>query len=395
MKINYGSYYVYKMLVDGVNFTTPFIIIYLLRYVSMGQIILLNALQFMVVALLEIPSGAFADVIGRRESLMIGAIVGGFSTLSFLVGDSFVFFLIAYFFAGLSTVLISGSYEPLLYTSLEKKKEVGKATKIFGRTEEFALKISDLTFLVGSGLAALNLRFVFLAELLKWPLIFLVSRRMPKNRKKFKKNFKPYYLRIRSTAAFLSERKSLTFVIVIAAIILSIFTVTSQYHQPLMSAAGINVAFFGIIYVIFNQARSFSTRLAYLLEASLTPKQILLVTMAVKGFALVSLSIFVSPIAVILLLLTKIGVEGFRKPFFTSYLNKVSPTQNRSTILSFSSFVHSLSFIFLSVIFKLLTDSFSMYLAIFVSGVSLLLLFPLFKIKSFDLEVHTKISKKS
>jgi len=55
---------------------------------GMKDIMVLQAVYSVAIVILEIPSGYLADVIGRKKTLIIGAVFGvlGFTTYSFSIG---------------------------------------------------------------------------------------------------------------------------------------------------------------------------------------------------------------------------------------------------------------------------------------------------------------------
>ncbi len=81
---------------------------------SMKDIMILQAVYSIAIVVLEMPSGYLADVIGRRKTLIIGAVFGifGFATYSFSYG--FLGFLIAEIILGIGQSCISGADSAML-----------------------------------------------------------------------------------------------------------------------------------------------------------------------------------------------------------------------------------------------------------------------------------------
>ena len=76
---------------------------------TMHQVMILQAVYSVSIVVLEIPSGYFADVIGRRRTLILGAILGaaGYAVYSFSYG--FLGFLVAELVLGFGQSFISGA----------------------------------------------------------------------------------------------------------------------------------------------------------------------------------------------------------------------------------------------------------------------------------------------
>jgi MFS family permease len=60
-------------------FTIPIWVVFYLRLFTPAQIALINGITFAVQMLFELPSGALADLLGRRTTILISFIIGGLS----------------------------------------------------------------------------------------------------------------------------------------------------------------------------------------------------------------------------------------------------------------------------------------------------------------------------
>ncbi|MFO7724396.1 MAG: hypothetical protein R6V45_02520, partial [Oceanipulchritudo sp.] len=118
-----------------------FTILYLDYGLSLEQFALLNLVWALTIVLAEVPSGALADLVGRKRLLVFAAILM-FIEMALLVlvpvGAStllFVVFFINRVFSGLAEAAASGADEALAYDSL----------KALGREEEWAHVLEKTT----------------------------------------------------------------------------------------------------------------------------------------------------------------------------------------------------------------------------------------------------------
>lgn len=102
------------------------------NYLSWEEIALVTASGLIVSLLLELPSGALADLIGRKKTVLLGRLIGviGFATYSF--ANSLPLFIIANILYHANWAFESGALSALLYDSL---KENGKDEKLYQKTE--------------------------------------------------------------------------------------------------------------------------------------------------------------------------------------------------------------------------------------------------------------------
>lgn len=97
-------------------------------------------------ALFEVPTGVFSDFLGRKKTIVIGAVFAVIYSVFYAIGGFYWILALGAIFQGLSIALYSGNNDALLYdTLLEKNKEKDYA--------EYLGKVSAM-FQVGLGLAA-------------------------------------------------------------------------------------------------------------------------------------------------------------------------------------------------------------------------------------------------
>lgn len=125
----------------------------------------LQAAYSISVAILEIPSGYMADIIGRRTTLILGSVLGtlGFVVLSF--SGSFSGFLAAEIILGIGGSFISGSDSALLFDSLADLKNEQYYLRYEGRITALG-NLGETVAAIGGGLLAawLGYRSVYVAQ---------------------------------------------------------------------------------------------------------------------------------------------------------------------------------------------------------------------------------------
>jgi len=89
--------------------------------------------------LLEVPSGAWADVFSRRKLLMLGSALSGLGYASWILLPSYAGFALGFVLWGISSALISGTFEALVYDELAARGHTGKYAGLIGRAKAAAL----------------------------------------------------------------------------------------------------------------------------------------------------------------------------------------------------------------------------------------------------------------
>ena len=144
-------FYAFK-LVTETQFTGGIWILYLQsRGLSLAEIGLSEAAFHLAPVLLELPSGSFADLVGRRWSLAIGSILIAMSSALLCFADSLAIAMIALFLHGASYSFRSGADQAYLYDSLGD----GHATfgSILGKLMGASYIVSAATIWIGASLS--------------------------------------------------------------------------------------------------------------------------------------------------------------------------------------------------------------------------------------------------
>lgn len=130
-----------------------------------SDIYLLQAIYSLSVAVLEIPSGYMADIIGRKKSLIAGSILGALGYFVYSISSDFTGFLIAEMVLGLGGSFISGSDSAMLYDSLAGMRKQQKYLQLEGRITSLG-NFAETIAAVGGGLiaAALSYRSVYVFQ---------------------------------------------------------------------------------------------------------------------------------------------------------------------------------------------------------------------------------------
>jgi MFS family permease len=119
LKRNITVSYIYNFLLK-IDITTAIWVLYLsFRGMSLVEIGLIESVYHITGILFELPTGAIADVYGKKFSVLLGRILSVISCLLMITASSFWGFAIAFMLASASMNLNSGAAEALVYDSLK------------------------------------------------------------------------------------------------------------------------------------------------------------------------------------------------------------------------------------------------------------------------------------
>lgn len=126
---NIRLFYITQFL-HALIFTIPIWIVYYQARISVAQISLLVAIQYFTQVISELPTGAVADMLGKRISIIIGFICAALSYFLFPLATEFSHFVVFVILVGLSDSFLSGSTEAMVYDSLKQDSKEGEFAKV-------------------------------------------------------------------------------------------------------------------------------------------------------------------------------------------------------------------------------------------------------------------------
>jgi len=335
--------------------TMPIIILFfLLNNLNFTQIGILASALAITALILEVPSGVFADLYGRRTALIISSIVGTASMVFYLIGTNFHYFLVATVLFGIAMAFTSGTRSALLYDTLAKLGKENQYKKYNGRSFFYSHIASALILLVIPVIYIINERIPFAIAVVFYAGAFVTTLLMvePPIEKEIGSSFKSI---ISSSRNEIKKSRGLFLFILLASLTAAFIYATNEYYQPLLIIAELPVTYFGLVY--FGKRLSFAigAELSHRLEKVLkTGFSILLIGSLI---ILAYLGSFVGAGAVLIAAVILFSfVESPVKIILGDEVNKRTSSKNRSTVISFGAFIQKMALALLALLYGVLAD---------------------------------------
>lgn len=341
---------------------------------SLQQVFLLQVFFAIFIILTEVPSGYFADVFGRKKSLVVGAVFGFVGwTVYWLTGD-FAGFLLAEFFLALSISFISGADSALLYDTLLEEGAERLYTKYEGRFLSFRTGAEAVAALIG-GAMLLSMDF---KELFFWQaaLMFLLipiaaSIKEPSQHEAAER------LGMLKIIKFVAhENKKLRYLNIFGAFLSASTLAMVWFAQPLWKSIGMPLAYFGIVWAAVNLLVAVSAYFAHKLDeyfsfktlfAALAFVPIVIYTLLALAVSNANLIPFYVIVGITMLFWL---FRGIYNPIIKDYINRETDSSIRATVLSVQSLSNSLVFSALSPFLGWVADVWSLGTAFYASALT-------------------------
>jgi len=335
---------------------------------------------------MEIPTGYFADVIGRKQSLVLTGIFATLSMLIFGLGVNFYHFLFASLFWALAGVFISGADSAFIYDTMKDLNKESLYKKVWGNIF-FCYSIGiSVASIVGGWLGGINFRYTFYTMLPFYLLLIplALSFHEPKRNKiRTKKNHFHHLLQSIKISTF--QNKRIRRLILYSALIVSAIDISYYLYQPYFKLSGIDIVYFGFIFAAFNIIRALSAKYSHIIEKKLGQNFSLVLLFILTSACYVLMGKFIFIFSFIFVFLFQF-VSGFSTIVISDYIHKETNSNIRATVLSVVSLVERVFYAILAPIIGWLVDIYTLaqafiIIGIIVSVVGCLFLYPLLKRK--------------
>ena len=348
---------------------------------SFAQIFTLDAIYMLMFILFEIPSGALADLIGRKKAILAGLFTLTLAAIVTGNAQNFLQLFLSFFIWALGFSLISGSSDALLYDSL-------KSEKLYHRTSGRALFFSTIGLacagVTGPLLFAQHFRLPYLFSALPFAaaLLVMIFYREPAVARELSFSLRNHLRQIRQGAEKAFGNR---FVLWSTGALALVFTVSYTFassYQPYLTEIGFDVRQFAFIlpllFVIEALGGAWSERITSRLGETVAFWGSFLLI----GISLLSLGLLASR-SVLPIMLIYGFLQGFARPLVSTYANRYIESEHRATIISVQMMASTVTSAILLFLFGLVTDRIGVIALaavigalVLAAGVPLLLLKP-------------------
>ncbi len=336
---------------------------------TLSDISILKAIYSISIVVLEIPSGYLADVLGRKRTLIIGSILGFIGFLTYSVSFGFVGFLIAEIILGFGQSLISGADSAMLYDTLEDLNRKDEYVKYEGRVISIGNLAETVAGIIGGLLVGISLRFPYIMQTVVAFIAVPASIMLvePKRNTKVLNIGIKYILNIVKYSLY--DNRELRWNIIHSSIIgAATLSMATLVVQPYLLQIEIPLFYFGIIWPALNLIVGLVALYAYKIELKLQKNNSLLLISIFIPLGFIALSQMVSYWGILILIVFYI-FRGFATPVLKDYINKLTDSNIRATVLSVRNFVIRIFFAIVGPFMGWYTDHISLRAALLVTGI--------------------------
>lgn len=353
---------------------------------GLQDVFILKSVYSIAAVVLEIPSGYLADVWGRKKCLISGCILffGGY--LCYSMTGSFGMFLVAELLLGIGQTLVNGADSALLYDTTAHYRKDQLYLRYEGRITMIGNFAEAVAGIIGGLLAVYSLRYPFYGQVfiafIGIPAAFALTEYKGEN-----KIQSPLREIMRIIRYSLVTNKKLCYNIFYSGIIGAATLTMAWFVQPYLMQMNTPTHYYGIIWTLLNLTVGLAALYSDRIERyfGMNRMNIVILVMIVGGY--VALAYNLTPVGLFILLVFYV-FRGFATPILKGYINQMTFSEMRATVLSIRNFVIRLIFAAVTPFIGWLNDMYSLKVALLVSALVILIPGTLFLFLQIKKETH-------
>ena len=334
----------------------------------------LKAVYSVAIVLLELPSGYFADVLGRRLTLIIGAICGTMGFVFYSLGHGFWFFLAAEITLGIGQSFISGADSAMMYDSLLARGNEKKFTLFDGRTTAIGNFAEAGAAVLGGIIADISLRYPFYIPIgiafIAIPAAILLVEPKLHTQSNLRRGIWDVFKILKNSMVNSRLRSSIFFSAITGLGTLTMAWIVQLYLEE---GLGFSYGLIGVSTASLNLLVALFAAIAYYITRRINNKNL-------QWFILfaIPLGLFFTGLIgsyfVLAILIAFYMIRGIATPVLKNYINLNTSSEQRATVLSLRSLIIRIMFVVVGPFCGWLIDNYSYSMMFFAVGTLLLIL---------------------
>ncbi|OAI41174.1 hypothetical protein AYO38_04270 [bacterium SCGC AG-212-C10] len=329
---------------------------------------------WLLVAILQAPTGALADHIGRRKVLAIGGIFFSVTILGFGLTTNYWMLFFDYILWSVAMSMQSGADSALVYDSLKEAGVESRFSRIAGRGFALNLTAAMVGVALGGFLADVtSLAFVVQVSCI-FPLIG-VACALFMHEPPLEHHRKAYLATLKDGVRFAWRTPPVRYTVLIDSVLLTGTFGPVVLVQPFLLEHDVGNGLFGLLQAPLRLTAAVAAILAFRIGARTGMHRLLWMSFLAIFLAYVGLASFDATVAFALFAMPGF-IQGLSKPVVDAYLHERTDSDRRATVLSLTQLCFAFQVAFFEPALGFITDDVSLISAFVFAAAYFGLLMP-------------------
>ena len=305
---------------------------------SFTEIGVMFAFREICVNLFNIPTGALADLYGRKKSLILGLVAYVISFVIFSYADSIVGLYVAMFLFGIGESFRSGTHKAMIFDYLRMHNMTSEKTRIYGITRSWSQRGSASSVLIGAVIVYFGSGYqnIFIYSI--FPYLFGILNIL---------SYPTYEGSFRSVKDYLQ-------------VLIQTMALTLPLLGTIMPTQKIAI-YTALIYFVLYLVSSYASKSSHLFVKLMGNDElksiyaIMLLTTIFFGISALGFILQMSYVSILFLVLI-FNLQNIMRPIMTARYDDLSHSEEQATILSIESQANSVGIFLIAPILGYLAD---------------------------------------
>lgn len=326
---------------------------------NLTEIGIIEGVYHMTSVICEVPSGAVADIFGRKRTMVAGRLCVFISCLLMLFGRTYSIFMLSFALQAFGDTLNSGSDEALLYDSMKIRGQESNYMKVSSRINGI-IEVASAIATVAGGIIAEKVSFsacyLTSAVLGFITLVLVVCMTEPKvhHEKKSYKIVEIVKEHFKTCFRILKKNRKLTKLILFFNLLDIVYTVLFFYSQEYYNSMGLNKIEISIIMLVVGILSTVGALCSDKIYKTLGRRS-LEISVIIVIISVVCYLFYNMWISIVCFFVCSFS-GSVLYPIRSAKINEEIPSEQRATLISVESFVFSIGMVLIFPLVGYLAD---------------------------------------
>ena len=310
---------------------------------NLFQLNLVNVVFFTTLLIFEIPTGAFADICGRKLSYVISCAMVSVAALIYSASHNFLGFAVAECIYGIGSTFANGAFKAWVVDKLLHNNYQGSMRDVFKKAQVYTQVSGIFGILLGSRLSIIDERYpwfmVSLVLLITTIIAFFWLKEEYFTKKEF--SFKSHYVAmkevVKHSIEFGIKNNIIRFLFMVGLIQALAMQAPNMQWQPYFIQGLGDKQYLGYLSVAMNIAIALGSYfINHFIKMIKDDEKAIVACQIITGVMIATLVLLPYPFNMFMFVLHEIP-RGIFSPLKDNFLQKNIPSKARATISSFDS----------------------------------------------------------